>query len=119
MLGAMTSAPENLSDRAIFYKHNDSNFYPAISYVIGQALALVPQMVLDVILFGTIVYWMVGFTATAQGFILYLVLFFSFNFTMGQTFGLLASIAPNKTVVQSGGAIILMFNVLFCGYIIR
>ncbi|KAL7463150.1 hypothetical protein ACHAXS_003529 [Conticribra weissflogii] len=118
MLGAMTAAPENLGDRAIFYKHADSNFYPALSYVIGQALALVPQMILDVILFGTIVYWMVGFNATASGFFLYLALFFSFNFTMGQTFGVLAAIAPSKTVVQAGGAVILLFNVLFCGFII-
>jgi len=118
MLGAMTAAPENLGDRAIFYKHADSNFYPALSYVIGQALALVPQMILDVILFGTIVYWMVGFTATASGFFLYLALFFSFNFTMGQSFGVLSAIAPSKTVVQAGGAVILLFNVLFCGFII-
>lgn len=61
-----------------------SNFYPAASYVLGQALALVPQMMMDVLLFGTLVYWMVGFTATAGAFFLYLVLFLSFNFTMGQ-----------------------------------
>lgn len=118
MLGAMTSAPGKLDDRAVFYKHDDSNFYPALSYVIGQALALIPQMIIDVFLFGTFVYWMVGFVATAQGFIIYLVLFFTFNFTMGQLFGLLASVAPSKTVVQAGGAVILLLNVLFCGYIV-
>ena len=61
----MTSAPEKLDDRSVFYKHNDSNFYPALAYLIGQALALVPQMLLDVLLFGTFVYWLVGFTASA------------------------------------------------------
>lgn len=66
-------------------KHNDSNFYPAFSYVLGQALALVPQMLLDVLLFGTFVYWLVGFVATAGGFLLYLALFFSFNFTVSRT----------------------------------
>ena len=59
MLGAMASAPEKLNDREIFYKHDDSNFYPAASYVIGQALALIPQMMLDVLIFGCLVYWMV------------------------------------------------------------
>eukprot|EP01082_Thalassiosira_pseudonana_P014895 g13469.t1 g13469 contig8:742113-747102(+) len=118
MLGAMTSAPEKLDDRAIFYKHSDSNFYPALSYIVGQALALVPQMIMDVLLFGTLVYWLVGFTATASGFFLYLLLFFSFNFTMGQLFGLLAAVAPSKTVVQAGGAVILLLNTLFCGYIV-
>ena len=109
----MTSAPEKLDDRSVFYKHKDSNFYPAMSYLLGQAMALIPQMLLDVLLFGTFVYWLVGFVASAvvsnsgsprphcrevvspctcfspshfyratQGFVLYLVLFFSFNFTM-------------------------------------
>ena len=46
---------------------------------------------------------------------LYLDLFFSFNFTMGQLFGALASVGKSKTVVQAGGAVILLLNTLFCG----
>jgi len=118
MLGAMTSAPEKINDRAIFYKHADSNFYPALCYVLGQALSSIPQMMIDVLLFGTFVYWLVGFVASAKGFILYLTLFFSFNFTCGQMFGVLVSIAPNKSAVQAGGAFLLLLNVLFCGYIV-
>jgi len=118
MLGAMTSTPDKLDDRAIFYKHHDSNFYPALAYIIGQALALIPQMLLDVMLFGTFVYWMVGFVFSAAGFLIYLALFFSFNFTMGQLFGLLATMAPSKSVVSAGGAFILLLNTLFCGYIV-
>jgi ABC-type multidrug transport system fused ATPase/permease subunit len=75
-------------------------------------------MIMDVLLFGTIVYWMVGFTSQAGGFFLYLALLFSFNFTMGQLFGLLASVASSKTVVQAGGAVILLLNSLFCGYLV-
>ena len=118
MLSAMTSAPEKINDRAIFYKHADSNFYPALCYVIGQALSSIPQMIIDVLLFGSFVYWLVGFVASVKGFVLYLTLFFSFNFTCGQMFGVLVSIAPNKSAVQAGGAFLLLLNVLFCGYIV-
>ncbi len=48
----------------------------------------------------------------------YLALFFSFNLTCGQMFGVLASVAPSKTAVQAGGAFLLLLNVLFCGYIV-
>ena len=118
MLGAMTSAPEKVDARAVYYKHADSNFYSALSYVIGEALAACPQMLIDVLLFGVFVYWMVGFVPTAASFIIYLLLFFLFTFAMGQTYGLLAAIAPTKTVVQAGGALVLLLNVLFCGYIV-
>ena len=70
MLGAMASCPEKLDDRAIFYKHDASNFYPALSYVIGQAIASIPQMLIDVLLFGSFVYWLVGFVTSAKGFFL-------------------------------------------------
>ena len=33
-------------------------------------------------------------------------------------FGVLVSIAPNKSAVQAGGACLLLLNVLFCGYIV-
>lgn len=118
MLGAMTSAPQKVEARAVFYKHADSNFYSAMSYVIGEALGSMPQMLIDVLLFGTFVYWMVGFVPTAASFIIYLLLFFLFTFSMGQTMGLLASVAPTKSVVQGGGAVVLLMNVLFSGYIV-
>lgn len=63
-------------------------------------------------------YFQVGFTPTAGGFILYLVLFFSFNFACGQLFGLLAAVAPSKAVCQAGGALLLLLNTLFCGFIV-
>jgi len=118
MLGAMTAAPEKVDARAVFYKHADSNFYSALSYVIGEALAAMPQMLIDVLLFGIFVYWMVGFVPSAASFIIYLLLFFLFTFSMGQTMGLLASVASTKTVVQGGGAVVLLMNVLFSGYIV-
>jgi len=44
MLGAMTSAPGQLLDRSIFYRHKDANFYPTFAYIIGRAFAMVPQV---------------------------------------------------------------------------
>jgi hypothetical protein len=43
MLGAMTSIPEQVNDRIIFYRHTDANFYGAFSYAIGKAVSLLPQ----------------------------------------------------------------------------
>jgi hypothetical protein len=40
----MTSAPGQLLDRSIFYRHKDANFYPTFAYIIGRAFAMVPQV---------------------------------------------------------------------------
>jgi hypothetical protein len=40
----MTAAPEQLVDRSIFYKHQDADFYPTCSYVLGRSIALIPQV---------------------------------------------------------------------------
>lgn len=42
--GAMTSVPEQVNDRIIFYRHTDANFYGAFSYAIGKAVSLLPQV---------------------------------------------------------------------------
>jgi hypothetical protein len=44
MLGAMTSVPEQVDDRIIFYRHADDNFYGAFSYAIGKGISLLPQV---------------------------------------------------------------------------
>jgi hypothetical protein len=44
MLGAMTSVPEQVDDRIIYYRHADDNFYGAYAYAIGKGVALLPQV---------------------------------------------------------------------------
>lgn len=44
MLGAMTSVPEQVNDRIIYYRHADDNFYGAFAYAIGKAVSLLPQV---------------------------------------------------------------------------
>ena len=44
MLGAMTSVPEQVDDRIIYYRHADDNFYGAYAYAIGKGVALMPQV---------------------------------------------------------------------------
>jgi ABC-type multidrug transport system ATPase subunit len=44
MLGAMTSVPQHVDDRIIFYRHADDNFYGAFAYAFGKGIALLPQV---------------------------------------------------------------------------
>jgi len=71
-----------------------------------------------VILFGTILYWEVGLASSAASFFTFLAILLTFNVVMNQILGMFAAFAPTKSVVQVLGAVVLLFSVLFCGFIV-
>ena len=118
MLGAMTAAPAQVAERLIYYKQKDANFYPPFPYVIGRSIAMIPQAILDVFTFGTIIYFMVGLAPGAQYFFTFIAILFVFTIVMNQGLSIFAAIAPNASAVQGFGACALLFNVVFCGFIL-
>ena len=118
MLCASSFVNTLLDDRSIFYKHNNSNFYSALSYVLGQVAGLVPSMIIDASVLGSLLYWMVGFTPTAGGFFVYYFYFLTFNMLMLQLFNVYVALAPNKSLLTAACTFTIFFNTLFCGFII-
>jgi len=119
MLGAMTSAPALVDDRVIFYKHADANFYSAFPYVIGNAVALMPQALTDVLIFGSIIYWMVGLAADVSNFFIFIAILFVFSISMNQMLAVFTTFSKTKTNVQGYSSVVLLFLVLFCGFIVN
>ena len=118
MLSATTSVGTFLDDRGVFYKHHNSNFYSALSYVLGQVTALVPSMLIDATIVGSLAYWMIGFRATADAFIIYFLLFLLFNMLMLQIFNVYVALVPNKSLLASACTFTIFFNTVFSGFII-
>jgi hypothetical protein len=118
MLGAAASANTLLDDRGVFYKQYSSNFYSTLSYVLGQVVALVPSMLIDAAVLGSLVYWMVGLRATADALIIYLLFFLTFNMLMLQLFNTFVAVAPNKSLLAAACTVTIFFNTLFCGFIV-
>merc|ERR1719183_1955530 len=79
---------------------------------------MIPQQIVDTLLLGSLVYWLVGFAPTASNFIIYLLSFFLFNFTMIQLFGALSSFSPNKSLYLSASTVTVFANTVLSGYII-
>jgi ABC-type multidrug transport system ATPase subunit len=107
-----------LDDRGIFYRHHNSNFYSAISYVLGRVTALIPSMLMDASLQGISIYWMVGFKPTAGAFFIYFFYFLVFNIMILQLFNIYVALAPNKSALTAACTFTIFFNTLFCGFII-
>jgi ABC-type multidrug transport system ATPase subunit len=119
MLCAMQSASAFAADRLIFYKHTDANFYSAWPFVFGRTLAGAPQTMCDVLIFGTLMYYIIGLADrdSASNFFIYLALLICFALCMQQQLSVFASFAT-ESGLQVCSAIILLLFILFGGYIV-
>lgn len=118
MLGSMTSIPGQIDDRPIFYRHSDANFYPTASYILGLVIAMMPQTLMDTFTFATILYWMVGLAKTAANFFIFIAVLLTFTVVMNQLLSAVGTVSQTKSVLQGLSAVILLFLMLFCGFII-
>jgi hypothetical protein len=84
-----------------------------------RPLLITLQSLIDVSIFGTIIYFMVGFVRSASNFFIYLMVLFVFSLAMNSTFSIFTSIAKSKTAVQAMSACVLLFLILFSGFIVN
>ncbi|KAE9287136.1 ABC transporter G family member 36 [Phytophthora fragariae] len=71
-LSQASQIPVFMEAREIFYKQRGANFYQTLSYVVGYSIALIPPSLFEIVIFGSLVYWMCGFVANAGAYIVYL-----------------------------------------------
>lgn len=142
----MTSAPGFVDERAIFYKQADASFFSAYPFVIGKALSKLPQVsslgadtfqiyqiaflntllkqnftiqtAMDCAAFGTILYFMVGLTATIQNYFIFMAVLFCFSVLMNELLFVFSTISKTKSSVQVISACLVFFFILFSGFII-
>jgi ABC-type multidrug transport system permease subunit len=65
-------------DRAVFYIQREQKYYSPISYFISKTLLEFPFIILECIIFGTIIYWMVGLNSEANRFIFFLLILMAY-----------------------------------------
>uniref|UniRef100_K3WZM1 ABC transporter domain-containing protein n=2 Tax=Globisporangium ultimum (strain ATCC 200006 / CBS 805.95 / DAOM BR144) TaxID=431595 RepID=K3WZM1_GLOUD len=117
-LGQASQIPTFIFARDIFYKHRAANFYRTSSYVLACSVSQLPLAIGESLIFGSLVYWMCGFVATAQAYIVYLVLLILTNLAFAACFFFLAAIAPDLHIAKPMSMIAILFFVLFAGFVI-
>ena len=110
-LGAMLATPQQVDKRSIFYKHQDGNFFPTWTFVVGRSLAQLPQAFIDSMLYGTIVYFFVGLSysngATIANYFVFQLLILATTYGATLIFGVLSSALRDKAACQAGMAVLL------------
>ncbi|GAB9468390.1 Atp-binding protein [Globisporangium polare] len=117
-LGQASQIPTIMATRDVFYKQRRSNFYRTSSFVLSSAASRIPVALWESLVFGSMLYWMCGFSSDASAFIVFEVLLFLTSVALGGWFYFLATVAPNTNVAMPLAMVSILFLVTFAGFVI-
>ncbi|KAG6614984.1 pleiotropic drug resistance protein ABC superfamily [Phytophthora cinnamomi] len=109
--------PVFMEAREIFYKQRGANFYQTASYVIGYSIALMPPSVFEILIFGSLVYWMCGFVANVGAYFIYLILLVLTNLVLSTWFFALTAMCPNLDIAKPMSSFSIVFIIIFAGFV--
>ncbi|KAI9985725.1 hypothetical protein PInf_005127 [Phytophthora infestans] len=116
--GKFALIPSILATRNVVYKQRGANFYRTSSFVIASFVKEIPLVLVEILLFGTLTYWMCGFVASMQSYLIYLLLLFVVNMAYIALFFFIASACPNINVANPIAMLAHLFLATFSGILI-
>ncbi len=79
-IGTLPFVITQVDSRVVVYKHQELNFYPTWIFILARFVALLPAIVLDIIIYGTVVFFLSNMAyndgATLWNFLIFLLLIF-------------------------------------------
>ncbi|KAJ0405426.1 hypothetical protein P43SY_005045 [Pythium insidiosum] len=117
-LGQFSQLPTMMTEREIFYKQRRANFMRSSAYVLSFLASQIPVALVESLVFGSMMYWLCGFSSTASSYLNFEVLLFLTNMCFTAWFMFLSAWAPDLHVVEPVGLVTLLFFVLFAGFVI-
>jgi ATP-binding cassette, subfamily G (WHITE), member 2, SNQ2 len=119
-VGVMVFVTRQFSERAIFYKHQDANFFPPWCFVVGRLVSTIPSAAIDAIGYGTIVYFLVGLAyndgASIANYFIFVLMMFIASMTSALFFSIFSACIATVTVAQSCMAISAIIFIVFSGF---
>ncbi|KAF3791865.1 ABC transporter G family member 37 [Nymphaea thermarum] len=105
-------------ERTVFYREKAAGMYSALPYAFGQVVIELPYVLIQALVYGVIVYAMIGFEWTAAKFFWY-IFFMYFTFLYFTFYGMMAvAVTPNHHIASIvSSAFYAIWNV-FSGFVI-
>ncbi|KAK7283061.1 hypothetical protein RIF29_12307 [Crotalaria pallida] len=115
---AVSVQPVIAIERTVFYRERAAGMYSALPYAFGQIAIEIPYIFIQTVVYGVIVYAMIGFEWTASKFFWYLFFMF-FTFLYFTFYGMMAvGATPDQNIAAiTSFAFYLIWN-LFSGFVI-
>eukprot|EP01113_Clastostelium_recurvatum_P037483 TRINITY_DN5489_c0_g1_i3.p1 TRINITY_DN5489_c0_g1~~TRINITY_DN5489_c0_g1_i3.p1 ORF type:complete len:1654 (-),score=318.95 TRINITY_DN5489_c0_g1_i3:50-5011(-) len=119
LFGSFVAIPGFFVERAVFYDQRASRWYKTWTYLMANIALEIPIALVESVLFGSILYWMVGLKASADAFIYFLLMLFVVDL-MAQIFvRMLSIITPTVDLASTITPVVFSFFLLMCGFIVR
>ena len=118
-LGAMLKIAPQIDTRGVFYKEQDANFYPTWTFVLGRSLAGLPSSLQDSLIYGSLIYWLVGLAPTAGCYFVFLLLIQLSALTCGLMFSIFSATIKDRPSAQAAMSISLVVLILFSGFTVQ
>jgi len=117
-LSQASQVPTFIEARSVFYKQRGANFFRSSAYVLAMSISQIPMAIAETVVFGAISYWMGGYVALADRFIVFLVTLFLCQMWFTSYFFFLSSVSPNLTIAQPVMMVSILLFMLFSGFLI-
>ncbi|KAL5184869.1 Pleiotropic drug resistance protein 1 [Glycine soja] len=115
---SMSVQPIIAVERTVFYREKAAGMYSALPYALAQVIIELPHILVQTLIYGIIVYAMMGFDWTTSKFLWYLF-FMYFTFLYYTLYGMMAmAITPNLHVAAILSSAFYAIWSLFSGFII-
>nr|GMD83826.1 pleiotropic drug resistance protein 1-like [Ipomoea batatas] len=105
-------------ERTVFYRERAAGMYSALPYAFGQVVIELPHLFVQTLIYGIIVYAMIGFEWTAAKF-LWFIFFMYFTLLYFTLYGMMTvAVTPNHNIAAIISSAFYGFWNLFSGFII-
>ncbi|KAH7097388.1 hypothetical protein BKA62DRAFT_716527 [Auriculariales sp. MPI-PUGE-AT-0066] len=107
-------------ERVLFMRERANGYYSTFTYFSSKVLFdIIPLRVVPPLVFGGIVYGLVGLVPTVEAFWKFLLVLVLFNLTTASVCLLLAIVFEDVGVANLVGTLVMLFNLLFAGLLIN
>lgn len=118
MFNCMTVMPVIFGERTVYYRHRAASMYNPWTLSFAQGVVEIPYLLVQAIVMVVMVYWMVGFQASAWKFFYFLLMFF-LSVTLYTFLGQCLVIAcPNQLLAQLLAAFLNQMWTIFNGFLV-
>ncbi|KAK4140476.1 ABC-2 type transporter-domain-containing protein [Dichotomopilus funicola] len=116
---SMTEVTSSFNGRPILVKHKLFGLYHPGAFCIAQITADIPLILFQVSVFGVILYFMVGFTATASAFFTYWVILVATTMCMTALFRAIGAAFSKFDGAAKVAGLSILSTMLYTGYMIQ